>query len=192
MEDDLKKKTVDANKSSDDEKRKEASKNEKSLEEKLKESEEKHLRALAEIENQRRRFEKEIKEAIEFGGFGFAKEALAVLDNFARAKNSINTDENLKDDKTKENILKNIEIIENDIITIFKKNSILKIDCLHKKFDPNYHQAMLEIEDVKFEPGTIIQEIQNGYMFKDRLLRPSLVGISKKTVENETENNEKK
>ncbi len=192
MEEDLKKKTIDIEKSSEEEKVKEVSKNGKNLEEKLKESEEKHLRALAEIENQRRRFEKEIKEAIEFGGFGFAKETLAVLDNFARAKNSINTDENLKNDKSKVNILKNIEIIENDIITVFKKNGILKIDCLHKKFDPNYHQAMLEVEDGKVEPGTIVQEIQSGYMFKDRLLRPSLVGISKKTEENKTENNEKK
>tara|TARA_Y100000992_G_C21157121_1_gene439155 strand:+ start:170 stop:718 length:549 start_codon:yes stop_codon:yes gene_type:complete len=149
-------------------------------EEKLKISEEKLLRALADSENQRRRFEKEIKDAFDFGGFNFAKEMLTSLDNLQRAKKSIIEDEVLKKSKEIEKFLKNLEIIEKDLISTFEKNKIIKINCLNKKFDPNFHQAMLEIEDDKVEPGTIIQEIQAGFMFGDRLLRPSFVGISKK------------
>ena len=192
MEDDLKKKIVDANKSSDDEKRKEASKNEKSLEEKLKESEEKHLRALAEIENQRRRFEKEIKDAFEFGSFNFAKESLAILDNLHRAKEAIKNDSVLKENKDLEKFLENISIIEKDLISIFEKNRIKKIDTKGKKFDPNLHQAMTEIEDNKSETGSILQEIQAGYMLGDRLLRPALVAVAKKNNPKNGENDKKK
>jgi len=159
-----------------------------SVEEKLKISEEKLLRSLADSENQRRRFEKEIKDAFEFGGFNFAKEMLNSLDNLQRAKKSILEDESLKKSKEFEKFLKNIEIIENDLISTFEKNKITKINCLNKMFDPNFHQAMLEIEDDKVEPGTIVQEIQSGFMFSERLLRPSFVGISKKKGEKKDEN----
>ena len=156
---------------------------ETSLEEKLKVAEEKLLRALADSENQRRRFEKEVKEAFDFGGFNFAREMITLLDNLQRAKKSINNDEVLKKSKEFSKFFKNIEIIEKDLITIFEKNKITKIDCINRKFDPNFHQAMMEIDDEKVEPGTIIQEIQSGFMFGDRLLRPSFVGISKKKAE---------
>tara|TARA_B100001057_G_C22480204_1_gene806144 strand:- start:97 stop:657 length:561 start_codon:yes stop_codon:yes gene_type:complete len=161
---------------------------EQSVEEKLKASEEKLLRALADSENQRRRFEKEIKEAFDFGGYNFAKEMLSLLDNLQRAKKSIQEDEILKKSKEFEKFLKNIEIIEKDLMSTFEKNKIVKIKCLNEKFDPNFHQAMLEIEDDNVEQGTILQEIQSGYMFGERLLRPSFVGISKK----KSEKNEKK
>tara|TARA_A100001011_G_scaffold386935_1_gene463795 strand:- start:965 stop:1528 length:564 start_codon:yes stop_codon:yes gene_type:complete len=151
-----------------------------SVEDRLKEAENKNLRSLAEIENQRRRYEKEIKEAFEFGGFNFAKETLSLLDNLNRAQESIKNDESLKDSKDLKKFLENIKIIEKDIISVFEKNNIKKISCLKKKFDPNLHQAMLEIEDETNEPGTIVQEIQPGYMYGERLLRPSFVGISKK------------
>ena len=164
---------------------------EQSLEEKLKDSEEKLLRSLAENENQRRRFEKEIKDAFEFGSFNFAKESLAILDNLERAKLAIKNDENLKVNKDIDKFLENISIIEKDLISIFEKNRIKKIDTKEKKFDPNFHQAMSEIEDKKAEPGTILQEIQAGYMLSERLLRPALVGVAKKSPENE-ENLEKK
>ena len=167
------------NKSSS-EKKVEKEKPEPSLEEKLKISEEKLLRSLADSENQRRRFEKEIKDAFDFGGFNFAREMLTLLDNLQRAKKSIQDDDSLKKSKEFEKFLKNIEIIEKDLISTFEKNRITKISCLNKKFDPNYHQAMLEIEDESVEEGTIIQEIQSGFMYSDRLLRPSFVGISKK------------
>ena len=166
-----------------------------STEEKLKDTEEKLLRSLAEIENQRKRFEKEIKDAFDFGGFNFAKETLAILDNLDRAKKSIKNDEHLSKNKDLDKFVKNIEIIEKDLISIFEKNKITKINSVNKKFDPNYHQAMLEIEDDKVEPGVIIQEIQPGYMFGDRLLRPSFVGVSKKKKdknEEKTTKNEKK
>ena len=159
-----------------------------SVEEKLKETEDKLLRSLAEIENQRRRFEKEIKDAFDFGGFNFAREMLTSLDNLQRAKKSILEDETLKKSKDLEKFLKNIEIIEKDLISTFEKNKITKINCLNKAFDPNFHQAMLEIEDDKVKPGIIIQEIQSGFMFGDRLLRPSFVGISKKKGENDDKN----
>ena len=167
-------------------------KEELSLEEKLKESDDKLLRSLAELENQRRRFEKDIKEAFEYGSFNFAKENLAILDNLQRARISIKNDESLKENKDLNSFLKNIDILEKDMITIFEKNKIKKIDCLKQKFNPNLHQAMLEIEDVNVEPGTIVQEIQPGYTYDERLLRPSFVGVSKKKIEKEEEKIEKK
>ena len=166
-------------------------KKELSIEEKLKDAEDKLLRSLAELENQRKRFEKDIKEAIEFGGFSFAKENLVILDNLHRAQISIKNDPSLKDSKDLEKFLKNIEIIEKDMISIFKKNKILKIDTLKKKFDPNFHQAMTEVEDNNVEAGTIVQEMQCGYMVGERLLRPSLVAVSKKTVKKDPKNGEK-
>ncbi|MDB9802548.1 nucleotide exchange factor GrpE [Pelagibacteraceae bacterium] len=165
---------------------------EKTIEEKLKESEEKLLRSLAESENQRRRFEKEIKDAFEFGSFNFAKESLAIIDNLQRAKEAIKNDEQLKNNKDLDKFLDNITIIEKDLLSIFEKNRIKKIEIKNKKFDPNFHQAMSEIEDDKVEPGTIIQEIQSGYMLIDRLLRPSLVNVSKKPSSKDQENKDKK
>ena len=165
---------------------------EKSVEEKLKESEDKLLRSLAEIENQRRRFEKEIKDAFEFGSFNFAKESLAILDNLERAKNAIKNDEILKSNKDLDKFLENISIIERDLISIFEKNGIKKIDAKGKKFDPNFHQAMTEIEDNSSESGIIIQEIQPGYMLNERLLRPALVGIARKKNSKNEEKSEKK
>ena len=150
---------------------------------KLKDLEEKLLRALAEQENQRRRFEKEIKDAFEFGGFNFAKETLSILDNLQRAKLSMQNDKTLKESKEFNKFLNNIEILEKDLVSIFEKNNIKKIHCVGKIFDPNFHQAMLEIEDENSEPGKVIQEIQPGYTFGDRLLRPSFVGVSKKKAE---------
>tara|TARA_Y100001935_G_C17163996_1_gene436756 strand:- start:29 stop:619 length:591 start_codon:yes stop_codon:yes gene_type:complete len=175
----------DENSSKDDNKSAKAEhageqKKELSIDEKLKKTEEKLLRSLADSENQRRRFEKEIKDAFEFGGFNFAREMLSSLDNLQRAKKSIQEDEVLKKSNEFEKFLKNIEIIEKDLISTFEKNKITKINCLNKMFDPNFHQAMLEIDDEKAKPGTIIQEIQPGFMFGERLLRPSFVGISKK------------
>ncbi len=163
-----------------------------SVEEKLKQTEEKLLRSLAEIENQRRRFEKEIKDAFEFGSFNFAKESLAILDNLERAKHAIKNDEVLKTNKDLDKFLDNLSIIEKDLITIFEKNKILKIKAKDKKFDPNIHQAMAEIEDESSEAGTVIQEIQPGYMLGDRLLRPALVGIAKKKNPKNGEKMEKK
>ena len=170
------------------EKKSSEQKSELSMEEKLKVSEEKLLRSLADSENQRRRFEKEIKDAFEFGGFNFAREMLTLLDNLQRAKKSIHEDEILKKSNEFEKFLKNIEIIEKDLISTFEKNKITKIDCLNKKFDPNFHQAMLEIEDNKVEPGTITQEVQSCFMFGERLLRPSFVGISKKKGQKNEQN----
>ena len=157
---------------------------EKTVEETLKETEEKLLRSLAEIENQRRRFEKEIKDAFEFGSFNFAKESLAILDNLARAKMAIKNDQNLKNNKDLDKFLDNITIIENDLISIFEKNRINKISTKGKKFDPNFHQAMSEIDNSEVDPGTVLQEIQAGYMLGDRLLRPALVGVAKKDHKN--------
>ena len=161
--------------------------NQVSIEEKLKETEDKLLRSLAEIENQRRRFEKEIKDAFEFGSFNFAKESLATLDNLQRAKVAIKNDKVLKENKDLNKFLENISIIENDLISIFQKNNIKKIESLGKKFDPNLHQAMTEIEDEKNEAGSVIQEIQTGYMLGQRLLRPALVGVAKKKNAKSTE-----
>ena len=170
-------------------------KKELTVEEKLKDTEEKLLRSLAEIDNQRKRFEKDIQEALEFGGFNFAKENLVILDNLQRAYISIKNDTSLKSNKDLDKFLGNIQIIEKDLISIFKKNKIEKIDTKNKKFDPNFHQAMTEIEDDKVEPGTIVQEMLPGYMFGNRLLRASLVAVSKKKAQNEVkkpEKNEKK
>ena len=159
----------------------------KTDEEKIKTLEEKLIRTLAEMENQRRRFEKEKEEAFEFGGFYFAKETLALIDNLDRAKISISNDEIFKKNKDLPKILKNLEIVQKDLVSIFKKNGIEQIECLNKKFDPNFHQAMLEIEDINKEPGIVIQEIQKGFTMKGRLLRPSLVGVAKtKTKDDES------
>ena len=185
-EDNIEKKSDPANK---DEKK------ELTLKEKLKDAEEKLLRSLAEIDNQRKRFEKDIQEALEFGGFNFAKENLVILDNLQRAYISIKNDTSLKGNKDLDKFLGNIQIIEKDLISIFKKNKIEKIDTKNKKFDPNFHQAMTEMEDDKVEPGTIVQEMLPGYMFGNRLLRASLVAVSKKKAQNEEkkpENTEKK
>jgi molecular chaperone GrpE len=165
---------------------------EKSTEEKLIETEEKLLRSLAEIENQRRRFEKEIKDAFEFGSYNFAKENLAALDNLQRAKEAIKNDEELKKNKDLDRFLENITIVEKDLISIFEKNNIKKIEVHKKKFDPNFHQAMSEVEDSNFDPGTILQEIQSGYMLGERLLRPALVSVSKKEAPKDKENKDKK
>ena len=167
-------------------------KKEITLEEKLKETEEKLLRSLAEIENQRRRFEKEIKDAFEFGSFNFAKESLAILDNLQRAKDAIKNDEKLKNNKDLDKFLENINIIEKDLVSIFEKNRIKKIEVKEKKFDPNFHQAMSEIEDENKEQGTILHEIQSGYMLGERLLRPALVSVSKKKASKDQENKDKK
>ena len=164
---------------------------EKTLEEKLKESEDKLLRSLAEIENQRRRFEKEIKDAFEFGSFNFAKESLAILDNLKRAREAIKNDEDLKKNKDLDKFLENITIIEKDLINIFEKNRIKKIDTKNKKFDPNLHQAMSEIEDESKDTGSILQEIQSGYMLGERLLRPALVNVAKKKTAKKEEKNQK-
>jgi len=167
-------------------------KKEQSLEEKFAESEDKLLRSLAEIENQRRRFEKEIKDAFEFGSFNFAKESLAILDNLQRAKMAIKNDEVLKNNKDIDKFLENITIIENDLVSIFEKNRIKKINTQNQKFDPNFHQAMSEIEDEKAETGTILQDIQPGYMLGERLLRPALVAVAKKKSSKNEVNDEKK
>ena len=167
-------------------------KTEVTVEQKLKETEEKLLRSLAEIENQRRRFEKEIKDAFEFGSFNFAKESLAILDNLDRAKIAIQNDEILKSNKDLDKFLNNLSIIEKDLISIFEKNRIIKIEAKGKKFDPNLHQAMTEIEDEKSDEGTIVQVIQSGYMMGERLLRPALVGVAEKKNSKNAEKDEKK
>ena len=167
-------------------------KTEVTVEQKLKETEEKLLRSLAEIENQRRRFEKEIKDAFEFGSFNFAKESLAILDNLDRAKIAIQNDEILKSNKDLDKFLNNISIIEKDLISIFEKNRIIKIEAKGKKFDPNLHQAMTEIEDEKSDEGTVVQVIQSGYMMGERLLRPALVGVAKRKNSKNAEKEEKK
>ena len=164
----------------------------KTIEEKLAESEDKLLRSLAEIENQRRRFEKEIKDAFEFGSFNFAKESLAILDNLQRAKVAIKNDEVLKKNNDLEKFQDYLTIIEKDLISIFEKNRIKKIDTKNQKFDPNLHQSMSEIEDEKVDTGTILQEIQPGYMLGERLLRPALVAVAKKKSLKKEEKKEKK
>jgi molecular chaperone GrpE len=150
-------------------------------EDKIKELEDKLARTYAEMENQRRRFEKEKEDAFEYGGTSFAREALNLIDNLERSKQVLENDEKLKNTEALNKILEHLDIINKDLISIFTKNNIKPIDCLNKKLDPNFHQAMMEIEDDQKEPGTIIQEIQKGFMIKDRLLRPSLVGVSKKS-----------
>ena len=183
----LKEKEVKASKNQNKEESKELT-----IEEKLKETEEKLLRSLAEVENQRRRFEKEIRDAFEFGSFNFAKESLAILDNLQRAKSAIKNDEKLKDNKDLDKFIENIDIIEKDLVSIFEKNRIKKIEAIEKKFDPNFHQAMSEVEDDKNEPGTILHEVQAGYMLGDRLLRPALVSVSKIKASKDQENKDKK
>ena len=148
-------------------------------EEQILELEDKLARTFAEMENQRRRFEKEKEEAYEYGGFAFAKEALNLIDNLERSKQVLQNDESLKDSDALKKMLEHFDIIYKDLLSVFSKNNIKPIECLNKKLDPNFHQAMMEIEDDQKEPGTIVQEIQKGFTIKDRLLRPSLVGVSK-------------
>ena len=161
-------------------------------EEKIKELEDKLARTFAEMENQRRRFEKEKDDAFDYGGFTFAKEALNLIDNLERSKLILESDEVLKGTEALKKTLEHLEIINNDLISIFTKNDIKPINCLNKKLDPNLHQAMMEIEDDEKEPGTIVQEVQKGFMIKERLLRPSLVGVSKKKDQKDEENRENK
>ena len=169
-------------------------KKEETAEDKLVIVQDKLLRTMAEMENQRRRFEKEKQEAFEFGGFNFANESLSLLDNIDRAIMSFRNDENLKNNKDLNKIIDGIEVVKKDLVSIFKKNGIESIECINKKFDPNFHQAMLEVEDNTKEPGTVVQEIQKGYMMKGRLLRPSLVSVTKKREEKleKTTNDDKK
>jgi len=166
-------------------------KKEESVEEKLKSTQEKLLRTMAEMENQRKKFEKEKEEAFEFGGFNFAAESLSLIDNIDRAIISFKNDESLKNNKDLNKIIDGIEIVKKDLVSIFKKNGVEQIECINKKFDPNFHQAMLEVENNTKEPGTVVQEIQKGYMMKDRLLRPSLVGVAKKREEKEKKEEKK-
>ena len=179
----IKENKEDLNKDKSEDKKAEA-KEEISPEEKIIELEDKLTRSFAELENQRRRFEKEKDEAFDYGGMVFARDALNLLDNLERSKQSINNDQNL-DENSKKKIMDHIEIILNDTLTIFKKNNIVPVVSINEKLDPNKHQAMMEIEDESKEPGTIVQEIQKGFMLKDRLLRPSLVGVSKKPQKTE-------
>ena len=163
---------------------------EKTPEEKILELEDKLARTFAEMENQRRRFEKEKEEAFEYGGFAFAKEALNLIDNLERSKQILKNDEVLKNSDSLEKILEHFDIIYKDLISTFSKNNIKPIESLNKKLDPNFHQAMMEIEDDQKDPGTIVQEIQKGFIIKDRLLRPSLVGVSKKSTNKDPKNEE--
>ena len=161
-------------------------------EQKILELEDKVARTFAEMENQRRRFEKEREDAFNYGGFTFAKETLNLIDNLERSKNILESDEALKDSEALKKTLEHFDIISKDMVSILSKNGIIPLDSIGKKLDPNFHQAMIEIEDDQKEPGTIIQEIQKGFMMKDRLLRPSLVGVSKKTEEKEEKSEENK
>jgi len=184
IEENINDKSVTSEQSKDDEKSK---KEEVELtpEDKIKELEEKLVRTLAEMENQRRRFEKEKDDAFEYGGFSFARESLNLIDNFDRAKQSLENDEKIKNSDLLQKVLDHLDIIKKDLISIFKKNNIEEIIAVDKKLDPNLHQAMMEVEDDNKEPGTIVQEIQKGFKMKDRLLRPSLVAVSKKTEKND-------
>ncbi len=201
---DLKKKEeIDDNQSEEkilDNKEEDSKNNEKNLEDKEKEIspeeeienlKDKLARTFAEMENQRRRFEKEKDDAFEYGGFSFARESLNLLDNLERSRLSLENDDKLKNTETLNKVIEHLDIINRDIISIFKKNNIEQVKSINEKLDPNLHQAMMEIEDDTKEPGTIIQEIQKGYMMKERLLRPSLVGVSKKKLEKD-ENKDKK
>ena len=165
---------------------------EKSSEDKILELEDKLARTFAEMENQRRRFEKEKEEAYEYGGFIFAKETLNLIDNLERSKQILQNDETLKNSDALKKMLEHFDIIYKDILSVFLKNDIKPIESLNKKLDPNFHQAMMEIDDDQKEPGTIIQEIQKGFTIKDRLLRPSLVGVSKKTEKKDVNTKENK
>ena len=159
-------------------------------EEKIIELEDKVARTFAEMENQRRRFEKEKEDAFEYGGYSFAKEALNLIDNLDRSKHVLENDDKLKETEALKKTLEHLDIIKKDLISIFEKNNIKPINSLNQKLDPNFHQAMMEIEDETKEPGTIIQEIQKGFTIKDRLLRPSLVGVSKKVSKKDEKNDE--
>jgi len=190
IEENINDKSVTSEQSKDDEKSKKE-KVELTPEDKIKELEEKLTRTLAEMENQRRRFEKEKDDAFEYGGFSFARESLNLIDNFDRAKQSLENDEKIKNSDLLKKILDHLDIVKKDLISIFKKNNIEEIIAIDKKLDPNLHQAMMEIEDDNKEPGTIVQEIQKGFKMKDRLLRPSLVAVSKKTEKNDEKIEEK-
>ena len=189
-------KTINANENSDNENKHETNKDpreeikEPTLEEKIIELEDKVARTFAEMENQRRRFEKEKDDAFEYGGYSFAKEALSLIDNLERSKHILENDDKLRETEALNKTLEHLDIIKKDLISIFEKNNIKPIDCLNKKLDPNFHQAMMEVEDDTKEPGTIIQEIQKGFTIKDRLLRPSLVGVSKKNSKKEEKTTE--
>ena len=165
---------------------------EKAPEERILELEDKVARTFAEMENQRRRYEKEKIDAFEYGGFIFAKEALNLIDNLERSKETLKNDQSLKDTEALKKILEHLDIIYKDLISVFSKNNIKPLDSLNKKLDPNFHQAMVEIEDDDKEPGTIVQEIQRGFTIKDRLLRPALVGVSKKTKPDDKKSKENK
>ena len=165
---------------------------EKKPEEIILELEDKLTRTFAEMENQRRRFEKEKEDAYEYGGFAFAKEALNLIDNLERSKQILSNDESLKNSESLKKTLEHFDIINKDLISVFSKNNIKPIESLNKKLDPNFHQAMIEIEDDEKEPGTIIQEIQKGFTIKDRLLRPSLVGVAKKRLDKAKKDEENK
>ncbi len=190
------KKSEKNNEKIDTENKQEADKNpeeeikEPTPEEKITELEDKVTRTFAEMENQRRRFEKEKEDAFEYGGYSFAKEALNLIDNLDRSKHVLENDEKLKNTEALKKILEHLDIIKKDLISIFEKNNIKPIDSLNRKLDPNFHQAMMEIEDDTKEPGTIIQEIQKGFTIKDRLLRPALVGVSKKVTKKDEKSNE--
>ena len=197
-EENLKQETVE-NETSNEEVKEEVAENseeqdntaqEISPEEKIKELEDKVIRTFAEMENQRRRFEKEKEDAFEYGGYAFAKEALNLIDNLERSKLVLQSDEALKDTEALKKTLEHLDIINKDLISIFTKNNIKPIDSINKKLDPNFHQAMMEVEDDAKEPGTIVQEIQKGFMIKDRLLRPSLVAVSKKTEKKDEKSEE--
>jgi len=187
---DEKEKNTEAESSVNDEKDIQEESKEKTQEEKILELEDKLARTFAEMENQRRRFEKEREEAFEYGGFTFAKEALNLIDNLERSKQILQSDETLKDSEALKKMLDHFNIINKDLLSVFKKNNIEPIDCLNKRLDPNLHQAMMEIEDDQKDPGTIIQEIQKGFTIKDRLLRPALVGVSKKRENKNKKNGE--
>ncbi len=190
-EENINKKTKSSEVSENNKEPKEEKKPELSPEDKIKELEEKLTRTLAEMENQRRRFEKEKDDAFEYGGFSFARESLNIIDNFDRAKQSLESDEKIQDSDALKKTLEHLSIVKKDLISIFKKNNIEEIAAIDKKLNPNLHQAMMEIEDNNKEPGTIVQEIQKGFKMKDRLLRPSLVAVSKKTEKNEEKSEEK-
>ena len=190
IEENINDKSVTSEQSKNDEKSKEE-KVELTPEDKIKELEEKLTRTLAEMENQRRRFEKEKDDAFEYGGFSFARESLNLIDNFDRAKQSLENDEKIKNSDVLQKVLDHLDIVKKDLISIFKKNNIEEIIAVDKKLDPNLHQAMMEVEDDNKEPGTIVQEIQKGFKMKDRLLRPSLVAVSKKTEKNDEKIEEK-
>ena len=176
---------------SDNNQDREKEENKLSPEEEIESLKDKLARTFAEMENQRRRFEKEKDDAFEYGGFAFAREALGLLDNLERSKVSLENDETLNNTDTLKKVVEHFNIISNDMLSIFKKNNINPIKSINEKLDPNLHQAMIEIEDESKEPGTIVQEIQMGFVMKDRLLRPSLVGVSKKKIDEQTEKNEK-